>query len=345
MVARFHKNYWQIIIFGGCLLLIILYYLIINIPFSNTNFNQFDLIISNGENSKKVSQRLAQNGVIASAGFLNFYLRLNGKDKDIKAGHYQLVLPLTIKQIAQIITSDYKLTGQDIFLIKEGETLSEIEEDLKQKGLLTQDQSLSRWLLQDVQDKLDDKVLSGAQLNNSLEGYLFPDSYHLVDGLSDREIIDIVLSNFIKHIPRIWLDQAEKNGKNFYSILIMASILEKEVQTKQDKRLVADILWRRIDKGMPLQVDASLCYAQNKNFNNCVINQMLLKIDSPYNTYLYNGLPPTPINNPGLESIEAVLYPLANDYWYYLTSRETGQTIFSKTYKEHQTARQKYLMQ
>ena len=338
-----HFNYWHLIIFGGCFLLTAIFFLIINISISNADIKQIDFTIANGESSQEISQRLAQNGLIVSANFFDFYLRLQGKDKNIKAGHYQFVPPLNIKQIARLITSDYKLNEQDIFLIKEGETLLEIEEGLKVKGLLAKDQSLTQWRLQEVQDKLGNKLLRGASLTNSLEGYLFPDSYHLVRGLSDEEIINLILNNFAQQIPSGWLDQLEKDGKNFYDILILASILEKEVQLKNDKRLVADILWRRLENKMPLQVDATLCYAQSKDFRNCLIDQAVLKMNSPYNTYLYKGLPPTPINNPGLESIEAVLYPLPNDYWYYLTDRQTGQTIFSKTYKEHLSARQQYL--
>ena len=123
----------------------------------------------------------------------------------------------------------------------------------------------------------------------------------------------------------------------------MASILEKEVQTEIDKRMVADILWRRLKEGIPLQVDASICYAQNQSFDDCQLIAKAFKIDSPYNTYLYKGLPPAPICNPGLESIKAALNPLPNQSWYYLTDRKTGKTIYSKTYEEHLKMRQKYL--
>jgi UPF0755 protein len=106
--------------------------------------------------------------------------------------------------------------------------------------------------------------------------------------------------------------------------------------------MVADILWRRLDDEFLLQVDATICYAQYESFKKCSLNRDLFKLDSPYNTYLYKGLPPTPINNPGIESLKAVLQPKANNYWYYLTDRSTGNTIFSENYDDHLEAREKY---
>jgi len=123
----------------------------------------------------------------------------------------------------------------------------------------------------------------------------------------------------------------------------MASLLEKEVREETDKRMVADILWRRLDTNFPLQIDATICYAEFESFKKCSLTRELFELDSPYNTYLYKGLPPTPINNPGIESIKAALNPLANDYWYYLTDRKTSKTIFSQTYEEHVAARAQYL--
>jgi UPF0755 protein len=133
------------------------------------------------------------------------------------------------------------------------------------------------------------------------------------------------------------------NSHSFYENIIIASLLEKEVLTEIDKRMVADILWRRIEAGMPLQVDATICYAQNQSFIDCQLTEKAFKIDSPYNTYLYKGLPPTPICNPGLESIKAALNPLLNQSWYYLTDRKTGKTIYSQTFEEHKAAKAKYL--
>ena len=120
----------------------------------------------------------------------------------------------------------------------------------------------------------------------------------------------------------------------------MASIIEKEVRTSEDKKLVSGILWKRWGIGMPLQADATVVYASGKK--NGYVTFEDLKIQSPYNTYLHIGLPVGPISNPGLESIVAAIYPQSSDFWYYL-SKPSGETVFSKTLAEHNNAKIKYL--
>jgi UPF0755 protein len=207
------------------------------------------------------------------------------------------------------------------------------ENNLQQKGILLSSQNLNRWQIKDFSFEYS-TLFQNIALDNSLEGYLFPDSYHLPQGLSEKEIADAFLNNF---------SNKTKDLNIPYKNLIIASILEKEVQTEIDKRMVADILWRRLKENIPLQVDATICYAQNQSFIDCQLTEKAFKIDSQYNTYLYKGLPPSPICNPGLESIKAALNPLSNQSWYYLTDRKTGKTIYSKTYEDHLEMRQKYL--
>jgi UPF0755 protein len=117
--------------------------------------------------------------------------------------------------------------------------------------------------------------------------------------------------------------------------------LEKEVITLEDKRKVADILWRRIEAGMPLQIDATVNYVIGKKGIDVTIKET--EVDSLYNTYKYKGLPKGPICNPGIESIEAVVTPIENNYWYYLSDPATGETIFSRNHNEHIQAKNKYL--
>ena len=151
------------------------------------------------------------------------------------------------------------------------------------------------------------------------------------------------INNFVSKTENDLFFDIKEQKRSFYEILTMASLLEKEVREETDKRMVADILWRRLDTNFPLQIDATICYAEFQSFKKCSLTRELFKLDSPYNTYLYKGLPPAPINNPGIESMQAALSPLANDYWYYMTDRKTGETIFSKTFEEHLASREKYL--
>jgi UPF0755 protein len=120
----------------------------------------------------------------------------------------------------------------------------------------------------------------------------------------------------------------------------MASILEAEVQTDADRAMVADLLWRRLEMGMALQVDCTLGYVLHKTSAELTLAD--LKADNPYNTYVYRGLPPTPISNPGAKSIEAALRPMANEHLFYLSDKD-GITHFAETYEEHLANKKKYL--
>ena len=174
----------------------------------------------------------------------------------------------------------------------------------------------------------------------SLEGYLFPDTYEISEGESPEDIIKNILVNFEKKITRELKEAIALKNKSVFEIITMASMIEKEVKTINDKKIVSGILWKRLEDGMPLQVDATINYITGKNHKSALLAD--LKINSPYNTYKYQGLPLGPISNPGIDSILAAIYPTESKYWYYL-SADSGKTIFSKTLKEHNAAIAKYL--
>ncbi|MGC8651389.1 MAG: endolytic transglycosylase MltG [Minisyncoccia bacterium] len=332
-----YTKLFQIIIFVAALLFISVFYLIINAP--SPLVTSIPFAIAKNETVIDLATDLQNKGLIYSDFLFRFYLKLTNQSKNIKAGYYLLPAKLSLVQLVNVIT-DVKNINDGIFLIKEGETLKNIETDLRSRGILTEDAHLSDFQVKDFISSFPD-LFQGAAANNNLEGFLFPDSYHFPPHSLAKDILNTLLSNFQSKVKpsRLLIN----NNHSFYENLIMASILEKEVKTEDDKRKVADLLWRRIQNKIPLQVDASICYAQSQSFNDCQLTKEAFNVDSPYNTYKNQGLPLTPISNPGLESIKAALNPLLNDYWYYLTDRKTGQTIFSKTYEEHQQARQKYL--
>ena len=342
------------ILFIFVCILVFSFFILINLPVACDD--QCDFTITKGENLRNVALRLKDEGYISSPFLFQLYFRLKGNEKHINAGEYYFDSPLTIVSISKVIIE--KKLVDNRFLITEGDTLLEIEENLKEKGLIEESSSLKEWQLKDFFDLLginESQVISFSVFSKipptvSLEGFLFPDSYHLPQGLDEKELISIFISNFVSKIYHDLGQAIETNlfleinsqRRSFYDILIMASLLEKEVQQDEEKQIVADILWRRLDTDFPLQVDVTICYAKFQSFKKCVLSRELFEIDSLYNTYLYKGLPPTPINNPGIESMKAALNPMANNYWYYLTDRQTGNTIFSETYDEHLDARAKY---
>jgi len=322
-------------------ILVLFFYTSVNLPL--TCQEECDFSITKGENLRSIANRLRNEKYIFSSILFQVYVKTKGLEKNIKAGDYQFIPPLTITKITEIITNGKLTKNNNSFLILEGETMLEIEENLKEKGLIDPSSSLKDWKIGDFLEKRYLDIFSEFPPDTSLEGYLFPDSYHLPQGLEEKEILSMFIDNFVSKTENDLFFDIKEQKRSFYEILTMASLLEKEVREETDKRMVADILWRRLDTNFLLQVDATICYAKFQSFKKCSLTRELFKLDSPYNTYLYKGLPPTPINNPGIESMQTALNPLANDYWYYMTDRETGKTIFSETFKEHLEARGKYL--
>ncbi len=171
------------------------------------------------------------------------------------------------------------------------------------------------------------------------EGFLFPDTYEFYGHALPRDVILKMKENFDRKLSP-YLPEAEREGRTLREIIIMASLLEEEVHGEADRKTVAGILWKRLDEKAALRVDATLTYLTGKT--SAELTDRDLKLDSPYNTYLYPGLPAGPISNPGLETIKAALYPAASPYWYYL-SDQGGQIRYARDFEEHKQNRLKYL--
>jgi len=290
--------------------------------------------VKKGDSAFEVGKNLEEEKLIKSRIFFDLYVVLTNKAEKLKAGNYYLSPSFSVKEIVQKITR-----GQTIKIkitIPEGFRLSQIEERLGT--------SLSDLRVKDF--KKEFSFLESAPDNASLEGFLFPDTYYFSGGETNRQIVDKFLRNFDKQLKPDLREEIKKQGKTIFEIVIMASLIEKEVRDYNDKALVSGILWKRLESRMPLQVDASLNYLLGKK--KLGFDQMrkeigrIKGIDSPYNTYRYLGLPPGPICNPGLESIKAAVYPKESRYWYYFSSSD-GKTFFSRTLFEHNLKKAKYL--
>lgn len=171
------------------------------------------------------------------------------------------------------------------------------------------------------------------------EGYLFPDTYFVPPSATSGRLIALLTSTFEAKTAEL-VRQAEESGRAWSDVVIMASIVEKEARTYEDKRRVAGVLWKRLDDGMRLQVDAPFFYLFGKT--SADITRIDLEMDSPFNTYRYAGLPPSPISNPGLETLEATLNPIESDYWFYL-SDDVGTIHYAVTYDEHLDNKARYI--
>lgn len=188
-------------------------------------------------------------------------------------------------------------------------------------------------------------------LTKDLEGYLFPDTYLIPKSAPPSMVVKIFTNNFEKKAKPFLAEKKEFLTEK--EVLILASIIEREAKTQADKEIAAGILIKRWQNGWPLQTDATIQYAkaslnfQPEKFEDydwwSVVKKPDLEIDSPYNTYKYKDLPPTPICNPGLTSIKSVIFAKKTDFWYYISDKQ-GNLRFAKTLKEHQENIEKYLV-
>ncbi len=296
-----------------------------------------EFTVNKGETVDKIINHLAEQKIIKSKLAFKIYLYLRGWQRDIQAGSYVLT-PMSTVELAKIFAAG-KVDNEMNLKFIEGWTMEEMADYLvKQKLITNKDNFLEIAKVNNFKE--DYQFLAGSTMEK-LEGFLFPDTYRVYRDAPVEDIIRKMLDNFGNKFTPSFLTEITAQKKSLSDILIMASILEREVPKEEDRKMVAGILWKRLAAKMPLQVDASLKYIIGSR-HDAALTYEELKIDSPYNTYKYRGLPPTPICNPGESAIRAAIYPKNSDYWYYLSTEE-GETIFSKTLDEHNAAIRKYL--
>ena len=284
-----------------------------------------------GEGDEEIAIRLEEQGIIKNNYFFRIYTIISGNDSKLQAGNYSLSPAMTIPEIIKKFVSGDVIKQK--ITIFEGWDIKDIEKYLVEKEICTAEE-FEEALIKDYSSEFT--FLKEKPLTVGLEGYLFPDTYNISLEEKAEDIIRIMLSNFNKKLNTGLSEQIISQKKTIFEVITMASIIEKEVRTMDDKKIVAGIFWKRIGVDMALQSCATVNYVTGKNDPGVSIKDT--QIDSPYNTYKYKGLPLGPISNPGLDSILAAIYPEKTSYWYYQAGYN-GKTIFSKTYKEHSNAK------
>ncbi|MBC7836557.1 endolytic transglycosylase MltG [Acetobacteraceae bacterium] len=295
-----------------------LYIFTITAPFS---FEEGVLIqVPSGESIRSVGALLKEKGLIRSSMAFEAVVRASGGS--IIAGEYSFQQRDNIVQVGRRLAGgDFRITPVRI-KIPEGSTVRNITD------LLT--------------EKIAD--FDGAQfyrLAQSKEGYLFPDTYFILPGATPQTVLGMMQNAFEENVLTPNVEALVKaSGKSLSEIVIMASLLEKEVPDTYDRRVIAGILWKRIKLGMPLQVDAVFPYIIGKN--SFELTRADLRIDSLYNTYVYKGLPVGPIANPSLDAIIAAATPIQTEYLYYLSDMQSN-LHYAATYDQHLTNKATYL--
>ena len=265
------------------------------------------IVIEKGTGLAEISGKLKKEGFIKNKYAFALYARVFNKSKKIKYGKYLFNEPVSIFSLLSRFTKGEFGFKPVKVTVAEGLTAKKISE-----------------LFGDFENFDKEEFL---EKTVNMEGYLFPDTYLFLLFAETEQIIGTMTDNFKK--------KAGDVGKD---IVIMASLIEKEVPDSDDRKIVSGILWKRLELGMALQVDAVFPYITGEQ--KVLLDD--LKIDSPYNTYLHKGLPPGPISNPGLDAIEAAKNPKESPYLYYLSGQDS-KTHFAKTFSEHLRNKEKYL--
>lgn len=286
--------------------------------------------VKHGQNAWVVATNLEHERIVRNRfGFLYALAKLKKLDGGMVAGEYRLLPSVSSREIALRITTGQSLSQDIRVTFPEGFTARQMADRLNEAGLPGDDffqmvqQPRAEWTAEFI-------FLQSVKPGAGLEGFLFPDTYRFDRQADAVTITHSLLETFQR---KAWPLLQEGSSLGVFDTLVLASIVEAEVQSDRDRALVADLFLRRLAIGQPLQSDATVKYVLGLNKIQHSFEET--RTDSPYNTYINKGLPPGPITNPGLSAITATLHPTKNDALYFLSDAKTGETIFAKTFEEH----------
>lgn len=281
-----------------------------------------NVTIAPGSNVRQIAKILKSGGLISSEYLFVLAVKLSGKEKQLKPGNYTIPKNLGMFRIIDKLYRSIGFTGKITFY--ENTTIRDYAQQLKKIGVDSADfveATKNQLLLQEF----------GIHAN-SAEGYLFPDTYYLSSDMSAEDIVRMLLKRFRKVFTEQHQKKANELGLTLHEAVTLASIIGAEVKIKEEAYLVSSVFHNRLKKGIPLQADPTIQYILSDGPRRLLLKD--LKIDSPYNTYLYKGLPPGPIGNPGKLALDAVLNPAKTNYLYFV-SQGDGSHAFNETIEGH----------
>jgi len=276
--------------------------------------------IKNGDSLSVVSDTLSKENIIRSRYFFEGCAKIVGGMKPVIAGEYLFEEPVSACVVALRVARGLSGVPEVRVTLPEGVPNVQVADIIK-KNI----------------PEFDEKLF--IEIAKKDEGFLFPDTYLFIESVTPEKVVSVMIENFNKKMMPFDAE-IKASGHSLREVVTMASILEKEATSDEDKAIVSGVLWKRISIGMPLQVDASFLYLLGKKSSEVTVDDM--QIRSGYNTYTNKGLPSGPIGNPGLIAIQSALRPTASAYLFYL-SDNNGVMHYAKTFEEHKANKLKYL--
>lgn len=289
-----------------------------------------------GAGTAAIAGILADAGVIENAALFRLRARLDEIDAKLRPGLYEFETGMSYEAVI-----DKLLTGVPVpfvtVTIPEGYTVKQIVERLAEEADIPAEEFAAA--AADARSFAADHPYLAEVPSNTLEGYLFPKTYRIVEGSSARDVAELMLDQFDAEVEGVSLKVPEDSGLSFHEFVTIASMVEREAQLDKERPLVSSVIYNRLDQGMKLEICATIEYILPGSRPR-LLNEHL-KIDSPYNTYIYAGLPPGPIASPGLASLQAAAAPAKTDYIFYVLTGEDGSHTFTKSYSEFLRAKEK----
>ena len=306
--------------------------------------------VKSGESLNAVLPRLEESGLIKNSLCAKVYVKLNKTDS-LAAGKFVLTPSMSTEEIIETITDATKLIHDDITItFIEGEWLKHMAEKFESDLGIDADELMTLWNDKDYLKSLmgDYPFLTEEIFNEDsrylLEGYLMPNTYAFAKGSDAQTVTKKLLDQTLK-VYNKYKDEIAQHELSVHELFTLASIVQYEASKIEDMKMIAGVFYNRLDIGMKLQSSVTVCYAIDKeksdSWKSCEVNPTF---DSPYNTYMVQGLPPGPILNPGADAIEAVLAPTESDYYYFMADvYGDGTVYYAETYAQHLALVNKYL--
>lgn len=303
---------------------------------SPNNVVEKEINIPNGTSVNNIAKILKENNLIKSSKLFVILSKVNKTNKQYKAGIYNLNTSMNQEQIMNELVKGGKLKKTVTFTIPEGFEIDQIAERLNKVGLVDKDRFIR--LTTNVslfKDKY--QFLKSIPEGQSLQGFLYPDTYEVYKDATEEEIIKKMLDNFKKIYTKDIQEKASELGMNTNQVVTLASIIEREAMVESERKIMSGVFHNRLKINMPLQSCATVQYILGER--KPVLSNKDVEIDSEYNTYKNLGLPPAPIASPGKASIEAAVSPEKVDYLFFVRTGSDGSHTFSKSYEEHLKAK------
>jgi UPF0755 protein len=284
------------------------------------------ITVQPGMTATDIGKLLEQRGVIGSRQKFWLIAKLGGSEGQFKAGTYQMYVNMPIREALDVLVGGEASMVR--FTIPEGFSVREIAARLDKEGVVSGKEFLEKAKTFGPYRYMQ----AHRQALYRAEGFLFPDTYEVEPGTTPEAIMQMMVHNFDERLTDKMRERAKKMDLSVYELITLASLVEKEARFEEDRPMIAQVFLKRLELNMPLQSDTTIQYLLDAPKEDVTYKDT--EIESPYNTYQHYGLPPGPIANPGIASIEAVLYPADTDYLYFVADRG-GHNHYSKSYNEH----------